>query len=60
MTPCILFFSPEQLRAFQTAHHCCSFCWRAQENKGRAELAYSEAVDAWAAGVLAYELLVGR
>jgi hypothetical protein len=33
---------------------------RAQENKGRAELAYSEAVDAWAAGVLAYELLVGQ
>jgi hypothetical protein len=30
------------------------------ENKGREELAYSEAVDAWAAGVLAYELLVGQ
>lgn len=31
-----------------------------EENKGRLDLAYSEAVDAWAAGVLAYELLVGQ
>ncbi|GAX83095.1 hypothetical protein CEUSTIGMA_g10521.t1 [Chlamydomonas eustigma] len=30
------------------------------ENKERSDLAYTEAVDAWAMGVLAYELIVGR
>lgn len=31
-----------------------------QDNKHRADLAYTEAVDTWALGVLAYELIVGR
>jgi serine/threonine protein kinase len=31
-----------------------------QENKERALLAYGAGVDAWAAGVLAYELVVGH
>ena len=31
-----------------------------QENKERALLAYGPGVDAWAAGVLAYELIVGH
>lgn len=30
------------------------------DNKNRADLHYSQAVDAWAVGVLAYELLTGR
>ncbi|GAX79937.1 hypothetical protein CEUSTIGMA_g7377.t1 [Chlamydomonas eustigma] len=30
------------------------------DNKERSDLAYDEAVDAWAMGVLAYELIVGR
>jgi serine/threonine protein kinase len=30
------------------------------DNKGRAELWYGDTVDAWAVGVLAYELAVGR
>ncbi|KAL4424485.1 hypothetical protein ABPG77_006794 [Micractinium sp. CCAP 211/92] len=31
-----------------------------EENKERVELGYSDAVDVWAVGVLAFELLVGR
>ena len=30
------------------------------DNKDRADIAYNEAVDAWAMGVMAYELVVGR
>ena len=30
------------------------------DNKDRVDLAYNEAVDSWAMGVLAYELIVGR
>ena len=33
---------------------------RPEENKERVELGYGEAVDVWAVGVLAHELLVGR
>ncbi|PSC70705.1 aurora other [Micractinium conductrix] len=33
---------------------------RPEENKERLELGYTDAVDVWAVGVLAYELLVGK
>ena len=33
---------------------------RPEENKEKALLGYTDAVDAWAMGVLAFELLVGR
>lgn len=31
-----------------------------EDNKDRADLEYGTAVDAWAMGVLAYELIIGR
>lgn len=39
---------------------CCPLKRHPGENKDRADLYYSQAVDAWAVGVLAYELLTGR
>jgi len=52
---------PKPAASRTPSHLPCRLALRhTQENKGRAELAYSEAVDAWAAGVLAYELLVGQ
>ena len=46
------YMAPEVLR--------CPLKRSPDENKTRSDFAYSEAVDAWAAGVLAYELLVGQ
>ncbi|MEW5301362.1 MAG: hypothetical protein WDW36_004225 [Sanguina aurantia] len=39
---------------------CCPDKHNPDDNKDRAELTYDTSVDAWAMGVLAYELVVGR
>lgn len=39
---------------------CCPDKHNPDDNKDREELMYDESVDAWAMGVLAYELVVGR
>ena len=46
------YMAPEVLR--------CPDKYLPGDNKERADLAYNEAVDSWAMGVLAYELIVGR
>lgn len=46
------YMAPEVLR--------CPDKYYPSDNKDRADLAYNEAVDSWAMGVLAYELIVGR
>ncbi|KAL4451984.1 hypothetical protein ABPG75_007646 [Micractinium tetrahymenae] len=46
------YMSPEVLQ--------CPEKSKPEENKERVELGYTDAVDVWAVGVLAYELLVGR
>lgn len=44
-----------------TPHHCGTTpAPHLPHKQDRADLAYNEAVDAWAMGVLAYELIVGR
>ena len=52
----------------RTAQHCihslqvllCPEKSRPQENKDKVLLGYTSMVDAWAMGILAYELIVGR
>lgn len=39
---------------------CCPDKHNPDDNKDHEELMYDESVDAWAMGVLAYELVVGR
>lgn len=46
------YMAPEVLR--------CPLKRHPGDNKDRPELHYATAVDAWAVGVLAYELLTGR
>jgi serine/threonine protein kinase len=46
------YMAPEVLR--------CPLKRHPGDNKDRADLHYATAVDAWAVGVLAYELLTGR
>ena len=46
------YMAPEVLR--------CPDKYLPEDNKQRADLAYTEGVDCWAMGILAYELIVGR
>ena len=48
----LTFQAPEVLR--------CPDKYLPGDNKDRTDIAYTEAVDAWAMGVMAYELVVGR
>ena len=57
----ILLSSPPSLSNLQAPEVLrCPDKYLPGDNKDRTDIAYTEAVDAWAMGVMAYELVVGR